>query len=269
MSGLDLNLMIKALTLLIAVAMMSSASLLTVDVFAEYATCTTDCEAPTLGLLDSGRKIVENGITINGRTSDVGHFTQTVTTTWLNTGDTVNAKLTIHENSGVDAIRQVSLSVADYVDDQNRNELATISFHQAFNGVQSVSVTDLQGILKEISVKPTRVDPFQMTLEFTFKIVKPVVKSAIIVDMSDAERNSKRNVFIDAIAVAEDPVAERMPDLARKIIPSPLKQVKAGTMPQNVECRTEMELVFRTSSGAPMCVYPLSAETLRSLGLVR
>lgn len=262
--------MIKALlAMLIAVTMISSASLLSENASAEYAVCTGDCEAPTMGLLDSGRKIVDQGFTINNRSYEVAHFVQPVTTTMISTGETVTIRLTVHENTGVDAIRQISVSVADYVDDRNRNELATISFHQSFSGVRSVSVTDLNGMLRDISVNPVQLDQFRMSVEFSFKAAKPIEGSAIIVDAVDAERNSKRNVFLNALTVTGSPMPEAAPDVPRPILASPLQQVRGGVMPQNVECRSGLELVFRTSNGSPLCVYPFNAETLRGLGLVR
>ncbi len=48
---------------------------------------------------------------------------------------------------------------------------------------------------------------------------------------------------------------------------APLQQVKAGSAPANVECREGFELIIRSATGAPACVYPHTAEKLRSLGM--
>jgi hypothetical protein len=259
--------MIKALfTLLIAAAMLSSVSLLTVNVYAENANCSRDCEAPTLGVLDNGQRVVEKGLTINGRAFDVAHQIQTVTTTNVKTGGQVKATLLVHENNGISGIRQVALAIADYKDDRNRNEIATIIYNQAFTGVQSVSLVDPEGILKDVSVKPTPIDQFKTSLEFSFVIAKPVDASAILIQTVDESRSSRTNVFLDAIAVTGKSMVEKPAEPARDI-PAPLQQVKSGVKPQNVECRQGMELIFRTSNGAPACVYPFTAKVLKNLGL--
>ncbi|QLH08390.1 peptidase [Candidatus Nitrosotenuis sp. DW1] len=57
------------------------------------------------------------------------------------------------------------------------------------------------------------------------------------------------------------------PPMPERIL-APLQQVKAGTAPEMVECREGFELVIRSVTGAPACVYPHTAEKLRNLGLV-
>ncbi|WKT58793.1 peptidase [Candidatus Nitrosotenuis chungbukensis] len=56
------------------------------------------------------------------------------------------------------------------------------------------------------------------------------------------------------------------PPMPERIL-TPLQQVKAGTAPEMVECREGFELVIRSVTGAPACVYPHTAEKLRNLGL--
>gem|GEM_PF-2562356 len=259
----------KALfALLVATAMLSSASLLTVNTFAENANCSIDCEAPTIGRLNDGQRIVEKGFVLNGRSVDVERHSQYVSTTTLNTGGVAKATLIVYENNGVSSIREVALIISDYKDDRNRNDLASISFVQDFTGQQSVRVVDQNGMIKDVTIKPTVIDQFRMSLEFSFKVVQPVDKSAIIVTSWDNNRSSRTNVLLDAIAATGKPIVENVP-MTAKDIAAPLKQVKSGKTPSNVECRQGLELVFRTGSGAPACVYPFTAETLRSWGMVR
>lgn len=258
--------MIKALfALLVAIAAMSSASLFTVNTFAENA-CTADCEAPTLGRLDDGQRIVEKGFTLNGRSADVEHQIQTLSTTTVKTGETAKARLMVYENNGVSSLREVSLSIADYKDDRNRNEIATIAFIQDFTGAQSVRITDPEGVLKDVSVKPTVIDDFRVSLDFSFKVAKPFENSAVIVTAVDDNRGSRTNVFLSAIAATGKPLSENAPIASS--IAAPLKQVKSGIAPEDVECREGLELVFRTLNGGPACVYPFTAEILRSWGIV-
>lgn len=268
MSGLELNPMTKALfSLLVAAAMLSSVSLFTVNTFAENAGCSRDCEAPTIGVLDDGQRVIENGLTLNGKQIDVTHQIQTVATTPMSTGGVVKAKLMVYENNGVSGIREVAFSIADYQDDRNRNEKVTIAFNQAFTGAQSVDVFDPENMIKEVSVKPTVIDQFRTTLDISFKIVKPFDTSAIIVETLDESRSSRTNVILNAIAATGKPIVEKTIEPVREV-PAPLKQVKSGTTPEEVECREGLELVIRTANGAPACVYPFTADILRTWGMV-
>lgn len=50
------------------------------------------------------------------------------------------------------------------------------------------------------------------------------------------------------------------------IIASPLKQVKHGIAPADVECRSGMVLLFNTNDGSPACVKPETAKVLIERG---
>jgi len=48
----------------------------------------------------------------------------------------------------------------------------------------------------------------------------------------------------------------------------PLKQIKEGTEPQDIQCKSSMELIFKYSGG-PSCVKPTSVEKLINRGWTR
>jgi len=47
---------------------------------------------------------------------------------------------------------------------------------------------------------------------------------------------------------------------------SPLKQVKAGILPSDVACKTGFELILKSTTGNPACVFPPTASKLVSVG---
>ena len=47
---------------------------------------------------------------------------------------------------------------------------------------------------------------------------------------------------------------------------SPLKQIQAGILPGDVACRSEFELILKSSTGNPACVLPSTASKLVSVG---
>jgi len=66
----------------------------------------------------------------------------------------------------------------------------------------------------------------------------------------------------------QSPTQNQPEKITAKKTLTPLKQIKAGTPPKMIECKKGFELVVRSTTGAPACVYPHTAEKLRSLGMV-
>lgn len=251
------------LQLLIVAGILSSVSMFT-NAYSEI--CSTPCEAPTIGTLNDGQRIVENGLIINGRAFDVTGLKQTIPVNTLNTGDIAKIKLVVYENEGVDSLRHASIIISDFGDDNNRNDLASISFNQDFTGMQTVDVMDPSGIFKGATAKATQLDSFRTEVTFSFKTMKPFATSDLIVQLWDNEPSLRTNVFFDAVRATGSEIIEFVPQAQSKI-PAPLKQVASGVAPEDVECREGLELVIRTT-GAPACVYPFNAEILRSWGMV-
>ncbi len=260
--------------LAIAVIALSAISMLTVSAFADTG-CRRDCEPPTLGVLYTGQQVVEKGFTINGRPFNVDEHTQTLPTTFFRTGETIKIKLLVYENSGASYLRDTSLSIGKYVDDRHVDIVATISFKQVFSAVlgqplltdsdvtQTSSVLDPNGILSDVTVKATNVDSYRTAINISFKVTKPLDASDIIIQTMDAERGTGTNVLHDAIQVRGKDLAEKAPEPVKQV-PAPLKQVKNKVAAKNITCREGFELVIRTT-GAPACVYPVTADTLRNL----
>ena len=257
--------MTKTLQLLIAAGILSL-SLFSLSAYAENAGCSRDCEAPTLGVLDDGQRVVENGLVINGRAFDVNHQIQEVPTMTFNTGSPAKVKLMVYENSGVSSLRHASIAITDYQDDRNQNDLASISLDQDFTGEQTVDVIDADGYLKGVTAKATALDLFRTEVEFSFKVTKPFDTTDFVVQLWDKDQSSRKNVFVDAVRGTGEPIVDYVPGPVN-MTPAPLRQVENGVAPEDVECREGLELVIRTT-GAPACVYPFTAEILRNWGMV-
>jgi hypothetical protein len=203
---------------------------------------------------------------INGRAFDVDHLIQEIPTMTFNTGSPAKVKLMVYENNGVSSFRHASITITDYQDDRNQNDLATIALDQDFTGEQTVEASDADGYLKSVTAKATHLDQFRTEVEFSFKVVKPFDTADLVVEMWDEDRSSRSNVFLDAVRATGEPIIDYVPG-PQNTTPAPLKQVKDGVAPEDVECREGLELVIRTT-GAPACVYPFTAEILRIWGMV-
>ena len=257
--------MTRLLQVLIAAGILSI-SMFVANVYAsENAQCSRDCEAPTLGVTDSGQRVIDNGLAINGRTFEVANEIQTNPTMTLTTGNTAKVKLMIYENDGTSEFRHASIAISDYTDDKNRNDKVVISYNQDFAGKQSFDVVDVAGFVKDVNVKATVLDQWRTEVIYSFKPVKPFATSALITQMWDEERSSRSNVFLNAVKATGKEIVDVTS--VKSNVPSPLFQVSDGISPNDVECKKGLELVIRTT-GVPACVYPFTADKLRAWGLV-
>lgn len=77
-------------------------------------------------------------------------------------------------------------------------------------------------------------------------------------------------VIEDEMTVSEDEMVEPEVEIMEvpPAIPSPLKQIKEGTMPENIVCKEGLGLVFKLT-GQPACVKTTSIEKLIAWGWAR
>ena len=261
--------------LVLIVSMVLSLSLFSYS-FADT-TCSRDCEPPTLGVLYTGQRVVENGLSINEKSFSVEERTQTIPTINIKTGQSVNVKLIVYENSGVTQLRDVSLSIGNYEDDRNKNLLATLSFKQPFTGVlnrplvsgsdisQIASIEDPSKLLQDVSISASEIDSYRMTIDMSFKVLRPLEISDIIIQTMDAKRGTGHNIFYDAIKVNGKEIIQKA-EKPTKIPPPPLKQLQKKVSLQKIECREGMEKITR-NNGAIACVSTYTADMLRNMGL--
>ncbi len=239
--------------------------------------CRRDCEPPTLGVLYTGQQVVDNGFTINEKSFDVAERTQTLPTTNVRTGQAVNIELITYENSGATYLRDVSLSIGEFKDDRHKDMFATVSFKQPFTGLlnrplasdsdvsQVSDVDDPTGLLRDVTVKATEVDSYRTKIEMSFKVIRPLVASDIIIQTLDAKRHTGYNVLYDAIKVNGKDLTEKPAPPAKIPPPPPLKQIQKKVTLAKIECRDGFEKVTRTN-GAIACVSTYTADLLRSMG---
>lgn len=187
---------------LVAIGIMSTLSIATLtNVYAENA-CRRDCQAPTMGVFDNGKRIVSGGLTINGQTFDVNDELQTIPTQVSNTGETITVRLLVYENTGVNNLAHVTLGIGDYPDHNHESEKVSISWDQKFDGTKSFSVSDSKGLLKGVNVVATPLDTFTTALDFSFSATQPL-DGSIKVDMWDGNRSDRTNYFTNAISVKQ------------------------------------------------------------------
>ncbi len=98
-------------------------------------------------------------------------------------------------------------------------------------------------------------------------MISPAYAQEPPVNATDTMTESNSTATGDESMIIEDEVtiteAEIIPT-----IPSPLKQIKEGTMPESVICKEGLGLVFKLN-GQPACVKTTSIEKLTVWGWIR
>lgn len=78
--------------------------------------------------------------------------------------------------------------------------------------------------------------------------------------------NSPGNIQNNAMILEENITASRHPAHISSIRDSPLKQFKSGISAENVQCNTNLVLIFKIEDSSPACVRPQTARILMERG---
>lgn len=256
------------------VVTLASISLLSVNIYADTG-CRRDCEAPTLGFLYTGQKVVDKGFTINGRSFDVAEHSQTLPTTTVKTGDRVMVNIIAYDNHGSKHISDISLTLGKYADDDHISKFATISYLKKFvatlrqplkdtDYMETSTVMDPTSMLKDVTVVGKDIGNGQLSIEMAFSVVKPLDTSDFIISTKDGNGNSANYLLYKGIKVTGKEILIETPQVI-KTPPTPLKQTMNKISSDKVVCRDGYEKIIRPS-GKVVCVSSYTAGLLKSLG---
>ena len=116
----------------------------------------------------------------------------------------------------------------------------------------------------------------ETTVDITDSIDMAESSNSTSTETATTESNSTTTedetmVVEDEMTVSEDEMVETEDETMEEMTPtilSPLKQIKEGTMPENIVCKEGLGLVFKLT-GQPACVKTTSIEKLIAWGWAR
>ncbi|MGY5152148.1 MAG: WD40/YVTN/BNR-like repeat-containing protein [Candidatus Nitrosopumilus sp. bin_6a] len=166
-----------------------------------------DCEAPTLGIDKSGKRLVTNGFTYNGNSVDVERFFTPYPLITANVGQTNKADFKIYENEGPDNIKHFSFAFGLGKDQIISESKAMIELDIDWDGAETVTITDPQNALDDVKVETSavscdgdvRVNCLGVTVYHTFRA--PLDFNIVATDVWDNGRNSWQNYYNHGIEV--------------------------------------------------------------------
>lgn len=114
--------------------------------------CTGDCEEPTLGIDDSGRRLVDGGFTYNGKSIDVERFFTPYPLVTVSTGVENIAEFKIFDNKGPDNITHFELAFGLAKGESIGTSKVVINWDKSFDDIETVTLNDPENILENVKV---------------------------------------------------------------------------------------------------------------------
>jgi len=172
----------------------------------------SNCHAPTLGVNQHGKRLVDEGFSYNGKAVDVEQFytPYPLVTAFINQDNV--AKFTIFDDMGPQNIRHFSLAFGLSMGEILSESKAVIEWDRSWDGVETVTEFDPENALKDISVNSYQsscrtesvLSNDCLVLEFHHKFRKPLDFDMIGTNVWDSKRNAWQNYYNHGIKVAGD-----------------------------------------------------------------
>ena len=168
--------------------------------------CDGDCEEPTLGVLPSGQRIVDDGFTYNGYSVDVERFFTPYPLITAQVGKQNTAQFKIYENNGPDNIAHFDFAFGLDKDQIISDSKAMIEIDFARDRTQTVNIIDPENALGNVSVTtdlvacnegPTQC--LEITINHMFR--EPLDFNIVGTNVWDYSRQSWQNYYNHGIEV--------------------------------------------------------------------
>lgn len=169
--------------------------------------CNGDCEEPTLGVDNDGRRIVDNGFTYNGNPIDVERYFTPYPLVTVDVGKQNVAEFKIYENLGPDKISHFELAFGLASGESIGMSKAVINWDKTFDGIETVTLDDPENVLDKISVTTSEgyCSDESQTKCLIVKVVHtfraPLDFNILGTNVWDAEHNAWQNYYNHGIEV--------------------------------------------------------------------
>ncbi|MCV0412280.1 hypothetical protein [Nitrosarchaeum sp.] len=234
----------------------------------------SNCTPPTLGVDDSGKRLVSGGFAINDQTFDVELFRQDLDSQILQIGEPVEITLKIYDDSGYDALKHVELNLG-YEEKflsgvMVPHHSVTIEWSKTFDGKTTTAVFDKQQLVKDVSVQVIDNNPI-VGVKFTFTPVQKFDANTIVTKIWDQKRNASINYFHNVLdIVSNEPASvlvnsvKSMPEkISEKTTQeSTISNSLIDKVNQDIKCSTKDVHLLRASDNSPVCVDAYQASIL-------
>jgi len=170
--------------------------------------CDGDCQAPTLGVNNDGRRLVENGFTYNGKQIDVERFFTPYPLIKVNVGIQNTAVFKIYDNLGPDNIRHFDLAFGLASGQIMGTSNAMIQWDRSFDGIETVTIVDPHNVLDNVRIDTlegkcrtdsSTDDCLIVIVNHTFRA--PLESDIVATNVWDQRRNAWQNYYNHGISI--------------------------------------------------------------------
>jgi hypothetical protein len=231
----------------------------------------SDCDPPTLGLDQSGKRKVTGGLSINDNTYDVAMFKQELNSQVFTSNQPIEITLKIYENSGYNGLKHAELNLGQseklisgvLVQDHP----VTIEWSKTFDGQTTVKTFDKQGLVKDVSVQILDNSPI-IGVKFKFTPTQEFDASTIVTKIWDMKRNANVNSFHNAFSISHaEPVStltivEFVPEKISEPTEPTVMETMIKEVNQDIQCKVGQVHLLRSSDNSPICVDAYQASVL-------
>lgn len=172
--------------------------------------CTGDCEEPTLGVDNDGRRLVDDGFTYNDKSIDVERYFTPYPLVTVQVGKQNVAEFKIYDNSGLDKISHFELAFGLAQGESIGMSQAVINWDRTFDGIETVTLDDPEHVLDNVKVITSEgycSDESQtkcLIVKITHTFRAPLDFNILGTNVWDAKRNAWQNYYNHGIEIMGD-----------------------------------------------------------------
>jgi hypothetical protein len=169
--------------------------------------CTGDCEEPTLGVNNDGRRLVDDGFTYNDKSIDVERYFTPYPLVTVQVGKQNVAEFKIYDNSGLDKISHFELAFGLAQGESIGMSQAVINWDRTFDGIETVTLDDPEHVLDNVKIITSEgycSDESQtkcLIVKITHTFRAPLDFNILGTNVWDAKRNAWQNYYNHGIEV--------------------------------------------------------------------
>jgi len=167
----------------------------------------TDCTAPTLGMDDKGRRLVDNGFTYNGNAIDVERYFTPYPLVTVSVGKQNVAEFKIYDDKGPDSVSHFELAFGLANGESIGKSKAVINWDRAYDGVETITIDDPENVLDKINITTSEgycSDESQqkcLIVKVTHTFRAPLDFNILGTNVWDTKRNAWQNYYNHGIEV--------------------------------------------------------------------
>ena len=114
--------------------------------------CDGDCQEPTLGVNNDGKRLVDNGFSYNGNFIDVERYFTPYPLVTVDVGKRNVAEFKIYDNEGPDNVSHFELAFGLANGESIGMSKAVINWDRSFDGIETIDIVDPENVLGKVTV---------------------------------------------------------------------------------------------------------------------